>query len=108
MVKRVKQGITVNKETLAVEVIMSVGAGGNYLTEEHTVRHMRKEHSRASLIERRAKKSWEEAGGTDMITRARGEVYGILENHKPETLDPGVMEKLKQVVREAEEEVDSR
>ncbi len=98
------QGITVNKETLAVDVIRSVGAGGNYLTEEHTVRYMRKEHSRASLIDRRMKKDCEAAGESDMITRAKGEVRGILENHKPVPLDPEVVKKLRQVVREAEEE----
>jgi len=108
MVKRVMQGIAVNQETLAVEVINAVGAGGNYLMQEHTIRHMRQEHSQAKLIDRRMKKGWQELGGLDMITRARKEVFGILENHRPLPLEPGVQERLRQIVAEAEAELKER
>ncbi len=104
MVRRVMQGIAVNRDTLAVEVIKAVGAGGNYLTEEHTLRHMRSEHSKSNLIDRRMRKGWEEAGEQDMITRARAEVFAILENHRPLPLEPETAGKLRQIVQEADDE----
>lgn len=104
MVRRVMQGIAVNKDTLAVEVIKAVGAGGNYLTEEHTLKYMRSEHSRSKLIDRRMRKGWEEAGGHDMITRARKDVLAILENHRPLPLEPEVARQLRQIVQEADDE----
>ena len=41
MVKRIMQGITVNPETLALDVINKVGPNGNFVPEEHTVKILR-------------------------------------------------------------------
>ncbi|MFA6448363.1 MAG: trimethylamine methyltransferase family protein [bacterium] len=41
MLRKVSEGILVNDETLALDVIERVGIGGNYLFEEHTARHSR-------------------------------------------------------------------
>ena len=35
MIRRVLQGIAVNKETIALDVIKKVGPAGNYLSERH-------------------------------------------------------------------------
>lgn len=37
MVKRFKQGIEVNDETMAVDLIDKVGIGGHYIQEQHTL-----------------------------------------------------------------------
>ncbi|ATW28898.1 hypothetical protein DCMF_25370 [Candidatus Formimonas warabiya] len=105
MVKKVMQGIAVHKDTLALEVIKAVGAGGNYLMEEHTLKYMRQEQSRAKLIDRRTRKGWEETGGQDMITRARSEARQILAGYRPMPLDPKVAARLRQIVQEAEDEL---
>lgn len=39
MLRKVSDGILVNDDTLAIGVIEKVGIGGNYLFEDHTVRH---------------------------------------------------------------------
>lgn len=104
MVKRVIQGIAVNDETLAVEVINAVGAGGNYLCQEHTVRHMRKEQSQARLIDRRMRTGWEELGSKDMAEKAQEEIFNILQNHKPTPLEPEVARQLQEIIQEAERE----
>ncbi|MFH1539042.1 MAG: trimethylamine methyltransferase family protein [bacterium] len=41
MLRRISDGIVVNDETLALDLIEEVGVGGNYLAEEHTARHAR-------------------------------------------------------------------
>jgi len=41
MVKAILQGIHINEETLALDVINSVGPGGNFLGTDHTYRHFR-------------------------------------------------------------------
>jgi trimethylamine--corrinoid protein Co-methyltransferase len=43
MCQRVLRGIEVNDETLATELMIEKGPGKDYLTEEHTIRHMRSE-----------------------------------------------------------------
>lgn len=42
MIDQIMKGIEVSQETLALDLIDRIGPGGNYLAEEHTVRHFRK------------------------------------------------------------------
>jgi len=41
MVKHIMKGIEINEETLALDLIDKIGPGGNYLSEEHTLKHFR-------------------------------------------------------------------
>lgn len=43
MAKHIARGVEVNHDTLAVDVIDSVGQEGNFLTETHTLDHFKKE-----------------------------------------------------------------
>jgi trimethylamine---corrinoid protein Co-methyltransferase len=104
MIKRILQGMAVNEETLAVEVIKSVGTGGNYLAQQHTAKHMRQEQSRSRLIDRRMRQGWEEQGSLDMAERAQKEALSILENHRPAPLDEAVAKKLREIIAAAESE----
>jgi len=105
MVKRVMQGIAVNKDTLATEVIKSVGAGGNYLGEKHTRTHMRNEQSTPTLIDRCSAEKWESTGSKTMLMKAEEEALKILETHVPVPLPQEVSQKLRQTIISAEEEL---
>jgi trimethylamine---corrinoid protein Co-methyltransferase len=107
MNKRVMQGITVNEDTLAVELIKAVGPGGNYLGERHTVKYMRQESSKARLIDRSMRQNWEKAGSKDMFQRAREEALEILNTHRPLPLEPEAAKKIRAIVEEAEAELAS-
>ena len=52
LVRGICRGIPVDEESLAIDVIRSVGPGGDFLSEPHTRRHMRERWSPA-LIDRR-------------------------------------------------------
>lgn len=41
MVKSFAQGFPINEETLAVDTIINVGSGGNYIADMHTFNHMK-------------------------------------------------------------------
>ena len=41
IIRKTMQGIMVNDETLALDTIAAVGPGGNFLTQKHTLKHMR-------------------------------------------------------------------
>lgn len=104
MVNKVVQGIDINDETLAVDVIKSVGAGGDFLMQEHTMKYMRTAQSRPTLMDRKMKHSWKEAGAKDLTQTARERALSILQNHKPEPLADGVASKLSDIIEAAEEE----
>jgi trimethylamine--corrinoid protein Co-methyltransferase len=104
MVKHVVQGIPVNDETLAVDVIHEVGAFGDFISHEHTRKHMRTLQSQPKLIDRRRRDFWQQLGGTDLAERAREEAKYILKTHKPDPLPPGVSSTLRSIVENAEKE----
>jgi trimethylamine--corrinoid protein Co-methyltransferase len=104
MIKHVVGGIPVNDETLAVDVVRQVGAFGDFLSQEHTLKHMRSTQSQPKLIDRRMWEDWEKSGTAGIVQKAEEEARHILETHKPEPLPPGVLSTLQSVVEETEEE----
>ena len=94
MIKYVVQGIPVNDETLAVDVIHEIGVGKDFLSHENTYKHMRSQ-SQPKLIDRRTREDWESAGRTDIYERAMDEVRYILENHKPDPLPEVAVETIR-------------
>ncbi len=103
MIRQFVAGVPVNDETLAAGVIHDVGPRGEYLSHEHTLRHM-KEASRPKLIDRRVREAWMELGGTDLPTRARGEARRVLAEHTIEPLPDDVLAELGRIVEKAERE----
>ena len=87
MTMRALEGIQVTDETLAVDVIDSVGPGGHFLLEDHTVEHLRDEHYFPSLVmNRQARDEWAQQGSHDARARARYIAQQILIEHLPEPL----------------------
>lgn len=104
MIRRVLQGIAVNKDTIGLDVIKAVGASGNYLSQRHTLKYMKSEISTTNLINRRMRDNWQNAGGKDMPAVANEQVLEILENYKAKPLPEDVQKKIRSIVEEAEEE----
>ena len=107
MIKYLVQGIPVNDETLAVDVIKEIGVGKDFLSHESTYQHMRMQ-SQPKLIDRRMREDWQAAGGKDIYQRALEEARYILENHKPDPLPDDVLAAIRSIVEEAEAELGIR
>jgi len=104
MIKHTVNGIPVNKETIALDVIQEIGPFGDFLAHMHTFRHMR-EQSRAEIIDRRMRSAWEMDGAIDSYTKALHKVRDILENHTPEPLSSEVLSGIRQIVEKTESEM---
>ena len=83
MVHRLIAGVDVNQETLAVDVIENVGPGGNYVTEEHTVKHMFEQFFYPSLAIRTNFDRWQEQNEPSPLTNAHELVHTWLEEVEP-------------------------
>lgn len=94
MVMRAVDGIEVNENTIAYELIKKVGPGGNFLAESHTVGHMRKEHYQPNLSDRNRREEWENQGAKDTLNRAREKVQKILSSHRPLPLSGEALERI--------------
>jgi trimethylamine--corrinoid protein Co-methyltransferase len=104
MIKYAVQGIPVNDETLAVDVIHEIGIGKDFLSHENTYKHMRTQ-SQPKLIDRRTREDWQAGGRTDIYQRALEEARWILENHQPDPLPEDVLGTIRSIVEEAEAEM---
>lgn len=103
MIKKAVSGIEVNEETLATEVIKQVGAGGEFVSHEHTFKHFKTEQSRSKLIDRRMPEEWLAMGGKDLTERANEVAKDLYNNYIPEQLPDEIKNKLRTIVNEAEE-----
>jgi trimethylamine--corrinoid protein Co-methyltransferase len=104
MIKHVVKGIPVTDETLAVDVIHEVGPFGDFISHEHTRKHMRTLQSQPKLIDRRRRDFWLQLGEKDLAERAREEAKYILKTHKPDPIPPGVASTIQSIVEGADKE----
>jgi trimethylamine---corrinoid protein Co-methyltransferase len=104
MIKHVVGGIRVTDETLAVDDITAVGAFGDFLSMDSTLRHMR-EASQPRLIDRRVREDWEGRGAMDMHGRALARAREILESHRPEPLPDEARRRIRDIVAAADREL---
>ncbi len=104
MIRRMLDGVPVNDETLAVDIIREVGIGGEFVTHQHTYDHFKKHQSGSKLIDRHTRSVWMEAGGKDMHSRCNDYAREILAVHRAKPLPEKVAQTLRKIVVEAEKE----
>ncbi len=78
MVMRAVDGIQVNDETLAFDLIKKAGPGGHFISSRHTRRHMRSELYKPLLSDRENRDRWQDEGAKDIRQRAAEKAQEIL------------------------------
>ena len=91
-VNQLMNGLPVTDETLAVDVIDSVGPGGHYLQHPHTLEHFQ-DVRYSDLFERKIYGQWESEGGKRFEERLRETTRKAMA-HEPAPLDPEVVKEL--------------
>jgi trimethylamine--corrinoid protein Co-methyltransferase len=88
---KVLNGITVDPEHLALEVIDAVGPGGNFMTAPHTMAHLRTEYFRGNgVTDQKGRDKWTREGSPDVRKRAGDIVRKIMSGEKRSYIDPKV------------------
>jgi trimethylamine--corrinoid protein Co-methyltransferase len=82
MTRYLMEGLRVDENTLALEVIHQVNPGGGFLAEEHTMDNFRTAQWLPDLIDRSRHDSWEKAGSKDMYVRANERARKLLAEHQ--------------------------
>jgi trimethylamine--corrinoid protein Co-methyltransferase len=83
MVMRAVEGIRVDDETLAFDLIKQVGPGGNFVATSHTRRFMRDEHFQPLISDKNSREDWENNGGKETRERASDYVQKVLAENGP-------------------------
>jgi trimethylamine--corrinoid protein Co-methyltransferase len=98
MVRRLRQGIVVEPETLAYDVVANVGPGGNFLVEMHTVERCRQEFWTPSVCDRAGLEAWMQGGRQDAVDRARKRWQRLVAEHEDPPLDETTARQLRAFV----------
>jgi trimethylamine--corrinoid protein Co-methyltransferase len=99
IIHKTLQGIVVDEENLALDVIAAVGPGGNFLSNGHTRRHMR-EIFLPQFMDRRPYNEWEEKKD-DARDWALLKARQKLADHQPVRLDSRVEAELANIIEKA-------
>ena len=91
-VERILGSFEIDDETLALDLIDRVGPGGNFIAEEHTVRHFRRELWSPSILDRSFWEKWVEKGRPDAAAKARERLEALRARREPKPL-PGDVER---------------
>jgi trimethylamine--corrinoid protein Co-methyltransferase len=100
IIHKMMKGIVVDDETLALDTIAAVGPGGNFLSQKHTLQHMR-DIFLPQFMDRRPYTEWEtkKDNGRDWaLAKARK----VLETHQPEPLDAQISAEMARIIASLE------
>jgi len=89
--------IEVSDETLAVDLIASLGPEGDFLTTDHTLQRYA-ERWYPKNFERATFETWIEQGAKPFGARAAVEVEKLLAEHQPDLLPAIVLQKLREII----------
>lgn len=109
--RRIVEGITVDEETLALDVLAEVAGkiennrrSGHFLNQKHTLKWYVREHAprRDGIIDKYSREKWIENGSKSFVDRAHEKVEEILRDHIPEPLS----EEMERAIRGIHEKYD--
>jgi trimethylamine--corrinoid protein Co-methyltransferase len=101
-IKRFVQGMVIDDETLALDLIDKLGPDGDYVSQKHTTKHFREDFY-PQLLDRHNYDGWKSAGGTSLRQRAIEKARRLLAEHQPEPLPADMVAELDKIIQRAEE-----
>lgn len=78
MLRRCYQPVPIDDETLALEAIQRVGAGGHFVDSAHTLRHFRREQWQPSVMSRLNIDTWMQSGHRSFWERLNARLQALL------------------------------
>lgn len=104
-IKRLARDVVVDEKSIAMDVMKSVGPGGNYLSQPHTLSNFKKELWRPALLERRNWETWEKSGAKDIFKKSEEktlEMISSISREKEGLLKEDAASAIDRVVEEAQ------
>ena len=102
MAKHIARGVTVNSDTLGVDVIREVGHDGHYLGTDHTLRHFRGEFFFPTFQDRTNYSGWERLGRKTADVRLKETAAEIIGTHEVEPISAPARSQISRILAELE------
>ncbi|MBW2123148.1 MAG: trimethylamine methyltransferase family protein [Deltaproteobacteria bacterium] len=103
MARRIMRGIDLSPEHFCLDLMDRVGPEGNYLAEDHTARHFRREFWFPRILDRYPYEAWMEEGGKTLAEKAHMEAERVFREHVPKALQPEIREALDETLEKGKE-----
>jgi len=100
--KRIARGITINDETLMLDLIDEVGPGGSFIATPETARRCREEIYTSDLMDRNPWAIWQENGAETMLNRVQKKLAEILSRPPSIRLSGDVLDRISAIIKAAE------
>jgi trimethylamine--corrinoid protein Co-methyltransferase len=97
--RRIKAGIKVDSESLALEAIDTAGPGGGYIGMRQTLEHFRKDIWVPVLVDRNLRENWTMLGKRDLRTGANEIARKIMKEHRAKPLEDEQKKEIEEVLR---------
>jgi len=101
-IRKMLEGVRVDNETMALDLIHEIGPGGTFLIHRHTLEGTRTQ-STANVFDRNTREVWmDTTSGKDLTERAYGKAMEILKSHQTQALPDGAAETINSLLEEFE------
>ncbi len=101
-------GIQVNDETLALDLIDKVGSEGNFLSEGHTTRFFKQEGWYPQFLNRQHFKTWRAEGSKELSQRLTEKAQDIIEEDVPPLISEAEEKELDKIIAAREKQLDAK
>ena len=98
MNRRFMEGVRVDDESLAVNVVHEVGPGGEFLSHEHSMAHWR-ELWLPQIFDRQRLDPWEKDGSKDVNARIREKTLALMNGHEVAPLPDSIERKIEEILK---------
>jgi trimethylamine--corrinoid protein Co-methyltransferase len=105
---RIVEGFNIDDSTLAFDAVKRVGPSGNFITDTHTLKHLRKELRPLplnSVFNVKRWENWESEGKKMTFEKAQEKADKIISAYSGDPLDKDVEKELEGIIKETERRV---
>ncbi len=100
IIRRMMQGFEVNDDTLAVDVVKSVGPGGSFIMEDHTIGHLRSgEYYEYTVSSVDPYETWKAKGNPSVVDLAREKARSLIAEGIAQPLDEAKLKAIEDIAR---------
>ena len=102
-VRRVVRGFDISGDTIPMDLIQKVGPGGNFLSEDHTLKYHRQEFWLPDLFNRANPDTWAQNGSKTYGEIVTEKTIEILATHKSEPLPDEAHRRIDEIAKHAQD-----
>jgi trimethylamine--corrinoid protein Co-methyltransferase len=98
IIKHMLKPLSFSDETVPLQVMDSIGPGGNFLMEDHTYENFKKSFYFPRFFDRNNFETWEENGSKDLLATLNENAKKIFAEYQPENVSEEVKSKIEDIV----------